>query len=392
MLAPDRTAARRIGLHGQQRFQPHGRLLQPPADFLQRDLAPHVALFGQHVLLDDPQDVIDHDPPQPGDEFAGRLAAELVEIAMGLEKRLLHDVRRADPDPQPVIELGGHQQLQVVRIEGQQPPQAELEPSRADVNSLSTSLCACTVMPYTCPLPSIMGRRPVFLSRQKWQIRFFRPNLTEWRRWELPTIRRSLGRCAALDENWWAVPTLRGRRDRRPARRVAGGKRLLRGLVDDVLRFGEREWLDSSGRFRVPHLGESSLFSAAARSLSAVSIDGDHAEVESQPATAERPCHPARATIAKQSPRPRRLNSGASASIVAANFAGSDSVTSARPYRHADEDFPCRAIGIHRYEWQSAANAEPGVLGPVIAFELTVSSNCRSASVPGIPWLHKSRL
>ena len=35
---------------------------------------------------------------------------------------------------------------------------------------------------------------------------------------------------------------------------------------------------------------------------------------------------------------------------------------------------------------------KPGVLGPVIALELTVSSDCRSASVPGIPSSHKSRL
>ena len=126
----DGAAAGRLGLHGQQRFQPHGRLFQPPADFFQRHLAPHVPLFGQHVLLDDPQDVVDDDPPQPDDEFADRLAAELGEIAMGLEKRLLHDVRRADARPQPVIELGRHEQLQIVRIEREQLPQARVRACR----------------------------------------------------------------------------------------------------------------------------------------------------------------------------------------------------------------------------------------------------------------------
>ena len=76
------------------------------------------------MLLDDPQDIIDYNPPQPNDKFPHRLAAELAEIAMGLEKRFLDDIRRADADPQAVVELGGNQQFQVVCVEREQLAQA----------------------------------------------------------------------------------------------------------------------------------------------------------------------------------------------------------------------------------------------------------------------------
>ena len=67
---------------------------------------------------------MDDDPPQPRDEFGGRLAAELVEVAMGFKKRVLNDVGGAHPAPQPGIELRGHHELQIIRIEGEEPPQA----------------------------------------------------------------------------------------------------------------------------------------------------------------------------------------------------------------------------------------------------------------------------
>ena len=118
------VAAGRVARFGEQRFEPGGRLFEPLADLLERNLAPHVPLLGEQVLLDDVEQVVHQNLTQPGDEFARRLAAELVEVAVGLEKGLLDDVRRADPDPQAVVELGGDQQLQVVGIERQQPAQA----------------------------------------------------------------------------------------------------------------------------------------------------------------------------------------------------------------------------------------------------------------------------
>src|SRR5206468_7225375 len=62
--------------------------------------------------------------PQPHHEFAHRFAAELGEVAMGLEKRLLNDIRGADAGTEPVIELGRNEQFQIVRIEGEQLAQA----------------------------------------------------------------------------------------------------------------------------------------------------------------------------------------------------------------------------------------------------------------------------
>ena len=73
--------------------------------------SPHVALFGQHVLLDDPKDIIDNNSPKPHDKFAHRFAAKFGEIAVGLEKRLLDDVGRADAGPEPVVELSRHQEF-----------------------------------------------------------------------------------------------------------------------------------------------------------------------------------------------------------------------------------------------------------------------------------------
>ena len=145
------------------------------------------------------------------------------------------------------------------------------------------------------------------------------------------------------------------------------------GLVDDVSAIRRPGSAGPSDCCGVPHLGESSLFSAAARSLSAVSTEGDHAEVESQPATAERsmPCR------RRQQPRSNRSDLGGQTGRERVNRRGQlcgkrkcdfGSTVFARR-----EDFLRRAIGIHRHEWQSAANAKPGVLGPVIAFELTVS-------------------
>ena len=81
VLAPGRVATGGIAFHCQQRFQANRRLFQPAAHFVQRNLPPHIALFGQHVLFDRPQNVVDDNLSQPGDELGGRFAPELVEIA-----------------------------------------------------------------------------------------------------------------------------------------------------------------------------------------------------------------------------------------------------------------------------------------------------------------------
>ena len=103
VFAPGRVATRGVGFHRQQCFQPNGRLLQPAAHFVERNFAPHVTLLSRHVLFHRPQDVVDHNFSQPGHEFSGRLAAKLVEIAVRLEKCLLHDIRGAHAGFQPVI-------------------------------------------------------------------------------------------------------------------------------------------------------------------------------------------------------------------------------------------------------------------------------------------------
>ena len=100
----------------------------------------------------------------------GRLAAELVEVAVGLEKRLLDDVRRADPDPQPVVELGRDQQLQIVGIERQQPAQAggRTLPGRTQTVCLS-HLARGWSSVESALYPVIMGRFPGGLSPENWK-------------------------------------------------------------------------------------------------------------------------------------------------------------------------------------------------------------------------------
>ena len=58
--------------------------------------------------------------PQPADQLSLACAAKLAEMAMGLQKRLLHQVRRVGLALQPTTDLQSRQQRQIAPVAGQQ--------------------------------------------------------------------------------------------------------------------------------------------------------------------------------------------------------------------------------------------------------------------------------
>ncbi len=64
--------------------------------------------------------VMDQDPPQPGQPLLLGLAPELAEVAVSLEKRLLDQVGGIDAALQVQVDLSAGQQAKVVAIELQQ--------------------------------------------------------------------------------------------------------------------------------------------------------------------------------------------------------------------------------------------------------------------------------
>ena len=60
------------------------------------------------------------DSPEPGDQLGLALAREASELAVGLEERLLHQVRRLELDPQCDADQRAGHQPQIVAIQLQQ--------------------------------------------------------------------------------------------------------------------------------------------------------------------------------------------------------------------------------------------------------------------------------
>ena len=62
---------------------------------------------------------MDHDPLQPGEPLAGRLAGKAIEATVGLEERLLDDIGGIDLRPQAPLEVvaGGEIDVAATGIE-----------------------------------------------------------------------------------------------------------------------------------------------------------------------------------------------------------------------------------------------------------------------------------
>jgi hypothetical protein len=79
----------------------------------ERDFSSDIALGRQDVLFDKPRQSAEQDFPQPCQQLALGPTAELPEISMGPEHRLLDDIRWADPRPEPPLNLPGSQERQI---------------------------------------------------------------------------------------------------------------------------------------------------------------------------------------------------------------------------------------------------------------------------------------
>ena len=125
-LAIAGRCARRRPLIGQDVSQTHDGPIEGPIHVVERYLAADVAASGLDMRLIGMMQAIDQNLAEPGQQLALRAATKLAKIAIRPEHRLLNQVRRTDPPPQPRVELRRGQDGQIVAIERQQAPQLVL--------------------------------------------------------------------------------------------------------------------------------------------------------------------------------------------------------------------------------------------------------------------------
>ena len=83
------------------------------------DLAADLTLGGASIVTNEIGHVMGQDLSQPGEPLLFRIPLEAVEIAMGLEHRLLYQVRGIDLCPQPTLDLrpGGEAKIAAAQLE-----------------------------------------------------------------------------------------------------------------------------------------------------------------------------------------------------------------------------------------------------------------------------------